>query len=263
MNYRGILHAHSTYSYDGKLSLAELKSLLQAEGVQFACMSEHTDELSAEAAAAFVAECRALSDERFIFVPGFEVPYQKAHILQFGCTTFFGQTADGALLKAWSAAAALTVLAHPVRNDFLLDEVMSEAVDGIEIWNQQYEGKHVPRMASVQLLRNLRSSQPALYATGGVDFHRPEHFGTPLTTMELATLSEPAICEALSQGRFSFGSPTLTIAATEQWQPNFSTQLQSMAAVGVIGSGKFVNKVLANLGVSLPTSWRQRIRKRL
>ena len=81
MEVKGILHCHSTYSYDAKLSLPELKKLLQKKGLSFACMTEHTDELTKERAVAFVEECRSLSDGSFIFIPGFEVPYKHAHIL--------------------------------------------------------------------------------------------------------------------------------------------------------------------------------------
>lgn len=263
MLYKGIIHAHSTYSYDGKLSLSELKQLLLENGIHFACMSEHTDELSQGRAEAFVNECRALSDSSFVFVPGFEVPYQRAHILQLGSTEFLTQISDMDSLIKWSKKSALTVLAHPVRNKFKLDEILRGAINGVEIWNQQYEGKWLPRTKSVSLLRQLRKERPTLLATGGIDFHRTEHFGTPLTFIELSELTEESICTALKAGQFSFGTDSFKIHASSHWKPTLTQRVKSCFATTVIGLGKRVNKTLAQLGISLPTSLRQKIRKQM
>lgn len=260
MKYKGILHAHSTYSYDGKLSLSELRNFLVERGIHFACMSEHTDELSKERAEEFVAECRTLSDEKFVFVPGFEVPYQRAHILLLGTDAFLTQFADMDSLAAWSKQAALTVLAHPVRNRFKLDEVMEQVIGGVEIWNQQYEGKWAPRTRSVKLLRTLRNKRPSLFATGGIDFHREEHFGNPVTFVELDLLTEAGIKDALTAGNFSFGNSELEIQARALWRPKFSHRTKSLMAVWVITLGKRVNKILAKLGLSLPSRLRKQVR---
>ena len=259
--HRGILHIHSTHSYDGKLSLPELKAFLQERDITFACMSEHTDEMTATGAAAFVAECRALSDESFVFVPGFEVPYRRAHILQFGSTNFLAQTADEACLTAWSKEAPFTVLAHPIRNNFVVDQTMAACLDGVEIWNQQYEGKQLPRTRSATLLRSLRKTNSKLLATGGIDFHRPEHFGSPVTEIEMDTLSETNILQALTAGRYAFGTDTLQIEATGDWRPTLLERLQSTLSISVIDLGKFVNKLLFSLGLSLPKSLKQKVRR--
>ncbi len=259
--FQGLLHTHSTHSYDGKLSLPELKAFLLERDIFFACMSEHTDEMTAAGAAAFVTECRELSDDSFVFVPGFEVPYKDAHILQFGSTDFLGQFADATMLRTWSNEAALTILAHPVRNKFALDVVMEEVIDGVEIWNQQYDGKLVPRTRAANLLRQLRVAQPSLIATGGVDFHRSEHFGAPITTMELDTLSEVSILAALTSSQFSFGTEALLIDPDADWNPSIKEHLLSSISVGVISAGKQVNKILFSLGFSLPKSWKEKIRK--
>ena len=259
--YCGVMHMHSTHSYDGKLSLSELKALLLEHGYSFACMSEHTDEMTAKGAEAFVAECRALSDDTFVFVPGFEVPYKDAHILQYGSTDFLGQFADRDRLLAWSAEAPLTILAHPVRNQFVLDSAMEEAIDGVEIWNQQYDGKLVPRTRAANLLRDLRTADQNLIATGGVDFHRREHLGPPQTVMELSELSDSAILEALGSNRFSFGAEALLIDPDAEWQPTVQEHLASVLSVAVITNGKRVNRWLAHLGISLPRRLKERVRK--
>lgn len=259
----GVLHMHSTHSYDGKVPLSDLKQFLMARGVQVACMTEHTDTLDEESAAAFVRECRALSDDTFIFVPGFEVPYKNAHVLHIGTDVFTSQVADAATLQTWRAHTPFVVLAHPVRNQFLVDETLLACLDGVEIWNQQYEGKATPRPRSAQLLRDLRVTKGRLLATGGLDLHRQEHFGAPLTKLTISEFSEAAIVSALQKGAYAIENETRSIAATDTGQPSLRERLLSAWAVSIIVTGKGINKWLAALGLSLPKSLKQLIRARV
>ena len=66
----GVLHVHSTYSYDGKESLLSLRNFLVEKGISFCCLTEHTDYLTLEEAQRFAQECRALSTGTFLFIPG-------------------------------------------------------------------------------------------------------------------------------------------------------------------------------------------------
>ncbi len=268
--YRGIIHCHSRYSYDAKLSLSELKALCQKNNIQFVCMTEHVDEMTSEDAQAFVRECEALSDEAFLFIPGFEVPYkiegakEHAHILMVGLREFFGNYApDIQSLKKWTEKASLVLLAHPVRNNFLVDEGLLEEIDALEVWNQQYEGKRVPRTRSLALLGELREKKPTLLGTGGVDFHRTEHFGAPFITLATETLTEAGVIEKLKIGAFSVSSPQASFYGTI---PNIDECIQkyrfdSLVSVCVIVLGKFVNATLAKVGIKLPKSLKQLVRK--
>ena len=279
MELTGILHCHSTYSYDAKLSLRELKELCQKNGVRFVCMTEHVDEMTKEQAEAFIRECEALTDESFRFIPGFEVPYKvngearegalgckHAHILMIGMRKFFGNYAPTIeALKQWTEHASFVVLAHPVRNDFIVDDGLLHEIDALEVWNQQYEGKRVPRTRSITLLEKLREGKPLLLATGGVDFHRTEHFGAPLVSLAVDTFTEEAIIEKLTTGAFIVSSKEATFYGTF---PNAEELKQkhwkaSLVSVSIIVLGKFVNKTLATLGLSLPKSLKQLVRRRL
>ena len=189
MKIKGVIHVHSKYSYDGKESLASLRNFLLSQGVQFCCLTEHTDKMTLDQARLFVQECKALSGSQFLFIPGFEVPYkvnaegregalgykvnaegregalgcENAHILLVGCEVFLAQFANAEVLTTWSSKSALTILAHPVRNRFKVDATIESVIDGIEIWNQQYEGKYVPRVRSCQLLSRLSLVHPNLF----------------------------------------------------------------------------------------------------
>ena len=294
---KGILHVHSTFSYDGKMSLPALRDLCIEKGLSFCFLSEHTDHLTVANAQLFAQECRALSTGSFIFIPGFEVPYKvnakdregalgykvnakgregalgylpaqaskNAHILLFGTEVFLGQTADASLLKQWSSAASLTVLAHPVRNKFIVDDTMKEILDGVEIWNQQYEGKRVPRTRSVRLLRTLQKENQKLLAVGGLDFHRVDHMGTPVCTVDISQLTRASIVEAMQTGMYTFGTEKVSVSSLGIWQGNNSLQhrLVSLFSIITIVCGKIVNAVLSYFGFRLPKGIVRFIRKRV
>jgi len=268
-------------------------------------MTEHVDELTPERAAAFVKECDALSDDRFRFIPGFEVPYKvnaegregplgdkvrevngetreaglghaegkegglthnHAHVLMIGMREFLGNYAPSILeLTEWSVRAEFVVLAHPVRNDFIVDGGLLEQIDALEVWNQQYEGKRVPRTRSLRLLQELREKKQLLLATGGVDFHRIEHFGTPFVTLDVHELTESSILEKLQSGAFVVSSNESTFFGTCLNSEDLikKHRFESAISVTIIIVGKFVNKVLAALGVSFPKSLKEFIRKQL
>lgn len=276
---RGILHCHSNYSYDAKLSLSELRTLCIKNGVQFVCMTEHTDELTRERAMAFVAECEKLSDATFRFIPGFEVPYKvnvadregalghrHAHILMIGMREFFDRYAPNIeVLKRWTEKSAFVVLAHPVRNLFKVDDGLLGEIDALEVWNQQYEGKQVPRIRSLKLLEELRKKKPQLIATGGVDLHRSEHMGSPLVTLSVDELSETKIIEKLKIGAFIVASRHAHFYGTlpDVEEKIRMYRMRSHISVCIITLGKLVNKTLASLGLSLPKSLKQKVRRKI
>lgn len=260
MKLHGVTHIHSTYSYDGTMSLLEIKQACQERGLSFVCMTEHTDEMTPELFGKFVTECRELSDNDFLFVPGVEIPYGEAHILLIGCTKWVGQKAKDAtsLLEA-SSVSAMTILAHPVRNHFKLDDTMLDVIDGVEVWNQQYDGKLVPRTRSVALLNELQQAHPELRATAGLDLHRIEHMGDPTMTIDIGTLSEPFVLHALTTGSYTFSKTGFS--GKKAIKLSFRQKIQSLVSLGIIKAGKFINKQLAVLGISFPKKLKQFVRR--
>lgn len=269
---------HSTYSYDGKESLQTLRDFLMVNGVSFCCLTEHTDQMTLEQAQLFVQECKMLSTSQFVFIPGFEVPYKVnakgkegvlghrgAHILLVGTEVFLGQFADGEMLKTWSRASALTILAHPVRNAFIVDETMEEVLDGVEIWNQQYEGKLAPRQRSVRLLKTLQKQNQLLLATCGLDFHRKEHFGSPLYTLDIQNLTYDLILSALKKGEYTFGREGVSVSSLGFWKndSSFTSKLQSALSICVIVLGKKTNASLAFFGLRFSKQIKTFIRSRV
>jgi hypothetical protein len=265
MTVQGVVHMHSTVSYDGKEKLEALRDFLVSKGISFCCMTEHTDKLTLIEAQKFIQSCKALTTSSFTFIPGFEVPYLNAHILIIGTEVFLGQVADATMLRDWSSKSALTVIAHPVRSHFKLDEVMEEVIDAVEIWNQQYDGKLVPRTRSVQLLKKLLQKNKNLLATGGLDFHRKEHFGAPVYTLEVESLTSSSILNVLKNGAYTFGSNSVSVSSRGTWvgERGFRDTTLSLFSITTISAGKLTNKLLAKLGIKLPKSVVKLIRKRI
>ena len=260
MKLTGVLHMHSTHSYDGSVPLAELKELLKNRGVTFACMTEHTDNLDSERVQDAVDECKRLSDKSFLFIPGFEVPYKQTHVLMLGATHFISQKADASQLRAWADEAKFVILAHPQRNRFIVDDALLSVINGLEVWNQQYDGKKVPRLHSLILLRTLRETKCELLATGGVDLHRREHIGMPVVSVECDALTEEAIFQGLKAGAYTFGG-SQSVPAMGEWEKGkmFSYQMTSILSTSVI----FWDAFFALFGIKLPKGLRQAIRSNL
>lgn len=265
MKVTGIIHAHSTYSYDGKLSLEELKRLLFSRGHAFCCVTEHTDEMTEEQAAEFVKECFRLSDKSFVFIPGFEVPYKDAHVMMIGTEAFLGQFADEHLLARWADLSEWVVLAHPVRNHFEVDAPLLAAIDAIEVWNQQYDGKAAPRFRSLRLLADLQLDRPDLHATGGIDLHRSEHYGSPIIELEPHKLDEINIVHALRLGYYTIAGKDVAVSSTGVFKRGggLLTRLASRLSIIFIGIGKTMNAMLALIGLRLPRTLTRAVRGRV
>lgn len=266
MLVKGALHLHSHFSYDAKLSLPELRGLFRAQGLHFALMTEHTDELTPESAEAFMRACREASDAEFLFVPGFEVPYRYTHVLMVGATRFVqGGPVDAAGLQAWRSACSFAVLAHPHRNAFEVDDDLREVIDGIEIWNSQYDGKQVPRTSARRLYRSVQSIKPDLLAWGGWDFHRASHAGGPVIVTEIKALTVPEVLGKLQGGFFSSVSASCEITSRGTVVRGYGAwiSVQSALFVTSITFLKWVNKCLHKAGLRAPRSVTQYLRAKL
>jgi hypothetical protein len=95
--------------------------------------------------------------------------------------------------------------------------------------------------------------------------HRTEHFGPPLVTLNVDSFTEDAILEKLCNGAFTVHSDRTRFFGT---LPNIEElrhahRLESHLSVSVIVLGKWVNKILASVGLTLPKSLKQIVRRRL
>ena len=93
--FRGVAHVHSTYSFDGRLTLDELAVSFKARGIQFVLMSEHVESLDPEKLGSFISDCKQNSDESLLLIPGIEIDDLN------GLFTTRNQCARGRIVRTW------------------------------------------------------------------------------------------------------------------------------------------------------------------
>jgi len=265
MEIKGIAHLHSTYSYDGQLSLSQTKELLIKEGLQFACMTEHTDDLTIEAMREFIKDCAENSDEKFVFIPGFEVPYKDMHLLMIGVQEILPEETDNLTLQIWREQTSLVVLAHPSRNNFIIDDVIKNILDGVEVWNSYYDGKSALRARSLRLLQELQKENSKMYAFTGLDMHREEHIGGPVLLIDIKALSVENILPALICGEYTFEKQDIIISSYGKIEKGGikKTQYKSAIRLFVLSIANYINRILAFLGLPVPKSIKKKLRSKL
>ena len=56
-NFKGIIHIHTTYSYDGTLSLPDFVNLVKKRHIDFIVLTEHAEDFDDKKMQAFVNDC--------------------------------------------------------------------------------------------------------------------------------------------------------------------------------------------------------------
>jgi hypothetical protein len=206
MRLRGIAHVHSTYSYDGCHSLAELAAFFRAQGLDFVLMSEHNRGLSDTTVAAFVAECAALSDGSLLLVPGLECEATPdwVHVLGYNVRRLISAREAPAIVAAIREAGGFAALAHPHYREAsgLVDGVTVAGLQGWEVWNGKADGGRAPQPGSLDVYSALRRGQPRLMPLAGADLHRLESDPGIHLEVETAERAAEAILTALAGGRY-------------------------------------------------------------
>ena len=209
---RVVLHAHSTWSYDGQWGLPQIARLYGAMGVDAVMMSEHDTGFDPAQFAAYRAACASASTQRCKLIPGIEYssPENDIHMLTWGLETFLAEHRPVLeTLEVVKAAGGVAIFAHPIRRRAwaAFDPAWVPYLSGIELWNRKSDGITWGREAWTLL------QQTGLPATVGQDFHRLRHL-YPLTM----TLPRPegdleaALVAALKAGRMrpeAFRKPLL------------------------------------------------------
>lgn len=176
---RVVLHAHSTWSYDGRWELEQLARLYGALGVRAVLMTEHDTGFAPESFDAYRAACTAASTARCTLVPGIEYssPDNDIHILTCGLPHFLAEHRPVTeTLERVSEVGGAAIFAHPIRRaawrQFDLSWVPH--LSGIELWNRKSDGVTWGREAQALI------ADTGLPATVGQDFHHIRHL-YPLT----------------------------------------------------------------------------------
>lgn len=199
---RAVLHAHSTWSYDGHWPLEKIARLYGTLGIDAVMMSEHDTGFEPARFAEYRAACAAASTRRCTLIPGIEYssPDNDIHILTWGLDRFLAEHRPvRETLEQVRAAGGAAIFAHPVRRQAWqkFDRGWVPLLSGIELWNRKSDGLTWGQEAWKLI------GETGLPATVGQDFHRLKQL-YPLT-MQLKTdpaaSPEAQLVTALREGR--------------------------------------------------------------
>ena len=172
-------HIHSTWSYDGKWTLAELAAEFSRRGYRVLMITEHDLGFTEARRLEHRAACAAASTKNILVLPGIE--YSDAanlvHVLVWGEVPFIGEKIPTTqMLEAVRAAQGIAVLAHPARKAMWknFDPQWAPLLLGIEVWNRKTDG-WASNAPAWQLARETKTVPFA-----GMDFHDRNQF-FPLT----------------------------------------------------------------------------------
>jgi hypothetical protein len=200
----GIAHAHSTRSFDGRLTYAELRATFRGAGLDFACMTEHIEQLTQTDIDAIIGDCRAHSDAEFLFIPGIEMDCFTIYFL--GLAPVVVDFRDNrSIFDSLRPRARLCVLSHPIKARYRYPDWVIRQCDAVEILNTKHDGRFFFRPQSERLLARIRRARPEVVPVVGMDFHDRDQ----LTTIHMR-LTEPGpldpdfVLEQLRQGRVDF-----------------------------------------------------------
>ena len=169
----GIIHVHSTLSYDGEHTLAELASFGRKCGYSFIGMTEHSDTFDDAKMKALIEECRRLSDGEFLLIAGIEFSCEgNLHLIGLGIRQFTSARDPIVVARFIRAQGGLAIVSHPSRYGYEIPPALVGEINGIEVWNASNDSRFVPDRRVMDLWRRLRQHNQALAAFGGQDLHR-------------------------------------------------------------------------------------------
>jgi hypothetical protein len=260
---KGALHIHSTYS-DGEFTLAELREIFLAENCSFVCMTDHAECFGDESIRRYIAECEALSDEKFCLVPGLEFRCERnMHILGYHATTLTEKKDPQEVIRHIEEQGALSVIAHPKDDFFEWIESFSTLPRGIETWNSKYDGRYAPRSGTFALLHRLQQREPGMHAFYGLDLHWRKQFRKFFVTLECDSLELAAIMDGLGSGKYAAQKDDLLLPSsgilTEKLLQQFDrVHARSYRMWRMLKNSK---QMLDRLGIRVPESLKARLRR--
>jgi hypothetical protein len=199
--WRGVAHVHSTRSFDGRCDYPRLRALLAGAGFHFACMTEHIEGLGQAEVDAILADCRAHSDDHFLFVPGIEMDCFTIYFLGLGPVQV-DFSSERAIYASLRAASRLCVLSHPVKAGFRYPDWILRDCDAVEVLNAKHDGRFFFRPQSERLLAHVQGERRAVVPVVGMDLHGPEGLcGVHMRLRMPGPLTADFVLEELAAGR--------------------------------------------------------------
>jgi hypothetical protein len=163
---------HSDYSHDGRDSLEAMRDMCMARGIHFVGLTDHAEDFTPDLFEEYVQNCAAVSDKQVWFIPGLEFRFARGvHLLALGLRQWIAPRTLEAFFESTRTAAQLTVLAHPVLARYTIPQVVLDHIDGIEVWNANYNTQYLPDPRAMRLYHGVARVRPGVVATAGLDQH--------------------------------------------------------------------------------------------
>ena len=249
---RGIAHAHSTRSFDGHFSYGELRTIFRKAGLDFACMTEHIEELSQRDIDGILDDCARHSDRHFLFVPGIEMDCFTIYFLGIDSAAVDFRD-NRTIFDSLRPRASLCVLSHPIKAKYHYPDWVLRQCDAVEILNTKHDGRFYFRPQSQRLLRRVRSEHPQVVPVVGMDFHHLDHLsGIHMRCLDPGPLTADFVLDQLRRGQVDFfdGERRMRDASAFQrayWQ--FRIRVMDVA--------HWANRRLRAQGLKLPRALRR------
>lgn len=259
--YTAVAHVHSTFSFDGKVPLHELAALFRAKGVQVVLMSEHVEPLDVASVRRFIDECAQLSDDSLLLLPGLELEYYN--VLAYGITDVPEWDDPRELVEPFRNQGAYLALSHPAKLHASAEEVAFPVVEGVEVWNNKYDGKGALRPASLALYRELAERRPELTPLCGLDFHRTSDYADVTMSLDAAELTRAAVLDALHRGavRILAGGRPIPIYDDSNAGARALFRVKSAALTCAFDAARHASAGLKKAGIPVPGVVRKFVKK--
>ena len=200
----GAIHMHSDYSHDGLDSLETLREACIARNIRWVGMTDHAEDLDPDVFQEFKEHCADLSDDALTLIPGLEyrfAGFRGVHLFTVDLREWIQPRTFEDFFEQTRTTAGFTVLAHPVLCRYEVPPVVLDHIDGIEIWNTNYNTRYLPDPRAIALYHDVHSRRPEVVATVGLDQHDSRNDRGVRTLITVADLASPA--DALKAGRFT------------------------------------------------------------
>src|SRR5216684_2426706 len=250
----GTFHFHSTYSHDGKNTLSEIASALSGSGFSFCVMTEHFEDFDVVKFDRYVREAKEVTESSgFLLIPGIEVDLSGLHTIVFPVTEYAeiarfgsgGQNSERPIFK---------VLAHPSKYSFekVARHIEKYKINGIELWNQQADGRHMPPMDFLERLHGQPWRNQCRYFFG-CDLHSANLTASNVISVAAGRDRTPGtVVRALIEGDFvSSNSPTGIDYRNGSDRTDFDTWLQTLRT-----RSNYKGKILASVRSCLKPIYR-------
>jgi predicted metal-dependent phosphoesterase TrpH len=217
-DFKGIIHVHSNYSYDGKHSIDEIAAFARQRSYAFVGMSEHSDTLDSDKVKRMRDECRRASTPDCLIIPGIEFTcLGNLHLIGLGVQDYDSSKDPLFINDFIQEQGGVAIIAHPKRYHYQISQVLLTAVNGVEIWNAGYDGRFVPNDHSITLLKRARERHESLLAFGGQDLHTINHKQAEVSLSVCCERLVPGlILDAIRDGNFVISNGYVSVGAQER-----------------------------------------------